>query len=134
MNVITNLLHLHRDSHPVRFAVVGLGNFAQTAVLPAFANIRDKATLAALVTGDVKRPQSSAANTEHRRIATTTTKDCWVAARWRRFILSRRIQSIERSLSPLPVPKYTSCAKSRLHILSKMPERLSQLAKSTRCV
>ena len=55
MNLITNLLHLHRDSHPVRFAVVGLGNFAQTAILPAFANTGDKAELAALVTGDVEK-------------------------------------------------------------------------------
>jgi predicted dehydrogenase len=55
MNLITNLLHLHRDDNPVRFAVVGLGNFAQTAVLPAFANAGDKAKLAALVTGDVEK-------------------------------------------------------------------------------
>jgi len=37
---------------PVRFAVVGLGHFAQTAILPAFTNVGDKAKLAALVTGD----------------------------------------------------------------------------------
>jgi glucose-fructose oxidoreductase len=35
-----------------RFAVIGLGHFAQTAILPAFAHARDKARLAALVTGD----------------------------------------------------------------------------------
>ena len=55
MNLIANLLHLHRNGHPVRFAVVGLGNFAQTAILPAFANAKDKADLAALVTGDVDK-------------------------------------------------------------------------------
>jgi predicted dehydrogenase len=55
MNLITNLLHLHREGHPVRFAVVGLGNFAQTAILPAFANTQDKAELRALVTGDVEK-------------------------------------------------------------------------------
>jgi glucose-fructose oxidoreductase len=38
-----------------RFAVVGLGHFAQAAILPAFANARDNATLAALVTGDPKK-------------------------------------------------------------------------------
>jgi len=37
---------------PIRFAVVGLGHFAQSAILPAFANATDKAQLAALVTGD----------------------------------------------------------------------------------
>lgn len=36
----------------VRYAVVGLGHFAQTAILPAFANATDKARLSALVTGD----------------------------------------------------------------------------------
>src|SRR3954470_18443663 len=36
----------------VRYAVVGLGWFAQAAVLPAFANARDNSELVALVTGD----------------------------------------------------------------------------------
>jgi len=39
----------------VRFAVVGLGHFGQTAVLPAFANAKEKATLAALFTGDAEK-------------------------------------------------------------------------------
>ena len=55
MSLITNLFHFHRDGHPVRFAVVGLGNFAQAAILPAFANASDKAALAALVTGDSEK-------------------------------------------------------------------------------
>ena len=40
---------------PVRFAVVGLGDIAQRAVLPAFAHARGKATLAALVSGEAKK-------------------------------------------------------------------------------
>jgi len=55
MNLLTSLLHLHRNGHPVRFAVVGLGNFAQTAILPAFGNTAGKAALTALVTGDVAK-------------------------------------------------------------------------------
>ena len=39
----------------VRFAVVGLGNFAQTAILPAFANASKQAKLAAIVTGDAEK-------------------------------------------------------------------------------
>lgn len=39
----------------VRFAVIGLGNFAQTAILPAFAQAAPKAVLAALVTGDAEK-------------------------------------------------------------------------------
>lgn len=52
MNLITSLLHLEPKRELVRFAVVGLGNFAQTAVLPAFSNAKDRAELRALVTGD----------------------------------------------------------------------------------
>lgn len=40
---------------PVRFAVVGLGDIAQRAVLPAFDHVRGKATLAALVSGKTKK-------------------------------------------------------------------------------
>jgi predicted dehydrogenase len=39
----------------VRFAVVGLGYFAQKAVLPAFANARKSAELVALVSGDPRK-------------------------------------------------------------------------------
>ncbi len=47
--------HRQRKRSPVRFAVVGLGNFAQTAILPAFANSGGKAELTALVTGDAAK-------------------------------------------------------------------------------
>src|SRR5687767_6755435 len=40
---------------PVRFAVVGLGDIAQRAVLPAFAHARSKAALAALVSAEPKK-------------------------------------------------------------------------------
>lgn len=40
---------------PTRFAVVGLGHFAQAAILPAFANAQENAKLAALVTGDSEK-------------------------------------------------------------------------------
>ena len=40
---------------PVRFAVVGLGDIAQRAVLPAFAHARSKAVLTALVSGEPKK-------------------------------------------------------------------------------
>lgn len=46
---------------PIRYAVVGLGHFAQAAILPAFANAKDNSTLAALFTGsDVKSRELSA--------------------------------------------------------------------------
>ncbi len=40
---------------PVRFAVVGLGDIAQRAILPAFEHARGRATLAALVSGESKK-------------------------------------------------------------------------------
>jgi NADH/NAD ratio-sensing transcriptional regulator Rex len=55
MNLLTNLFTSNSKRQTVRFAVVGLGNFAQTAILPAFANATDKAKLAALVTGDPEK-------------------------------------------------------------------------------
>src|SRR5262245_59285650 len=39
----------------VRYAVVGLGHFAQAAVLPAFAHAEDNSELAALITGDPEK-------------------------------------------------------------------------------
>ena len=41
-----------RSKRPVRYAVVGLGHIAQTAVLPAFEHARRNSTLAALVSDD----------------------------------------------------------------------------------
>jgi predicted dehydrogenase len=40
---------------PIRFAVVGLGDIAQRAVLPAFANARKRAELTALVSGEPRK-------------------------------------------------------------------------------
>jgi len=40
---------------PIRFAVVGLGDIAQRAVLPAFDHARSKAVLTALVSGEPKK-------------------------------------------------------------------------------
>jgi glucose-fructose oxidoreductase len=55
MNLLTRFFTSDAKAKHVRFAVVGLGNFAQAAVLPAFANATDKAELAALVTGDPEK-------------------------------------------------------------------------------
>ena len=39
----------------IRYAVVGLGYIAQTAVLPAFANARQNSELVALISGDAEK-------------------------------------------------------------------------------
>ncbi len=46
-----------RKSQKVRYAVVGLGWFAQEAILPAFANAEDNTALAAVVTGDLVKAE-----------------------------------------------------------------------------
>lgn len=43
---------MSRRKSRVRFAVVGLGHFAQSAILPAFGNTRNDAELSAIVTDD----------------------------------------------------------------------------------
>jgi predicted dehydrogenase len=43
------------DTPPIRYAVVGLGWFAQIAVLPAFENARESSSLAALVSSDPEK-------------------------------------------------------------------------------
>jgi predicted dehydrogenase len=43
------------NARKTRFAVVGLGHFAQAAILPAFKQAYEKAELAALVTGDQEK-------------------------------------------------------------------------------
>lgn len=45
----------HSKQAVVRFAVIGLGLFAQTAILPAFANATDNAKLSALITSDADK-------------------------------------------------------------------------------
>lgn len=55
MSLIADLFKAKRNRKKVHFAVVGLGNFAQAAILPAFANAEDKAELTALVTGDKEK-------------------------------------------------------------------------------
>jgi predicted dehydrogenase len=56
--LLSKVIQIVKPSGPVvHFAVVGLGNFAQTAILPAFANATDKAQLRALVTGDKEKAE-----------------------------------------------------------------------------
>ena len=48
-----------RSERKIRYAVVGLGWFAQTAILPAFQNARDNSQLVALVSGDVEKAKAT---------------------------------------------------------------------------
>ena len=54
--LLSKVIRMVKPAGPVvRFAVVGLGNFAQTAILPAFGDAADKAQLKALITGDKEK-------------------------------------------------------------------------------
>lgn len=44
-----------KPAHKIRYAVIGLGHLAQSAVLPAFGHARHNSTLAALVSGDPQK-------------------------------------------------------------------------------
>jgi predicted dehydrogenase len=57
-------------SHPIRYAVVGLGHIAQVAVLPGFVHARKNSRLTALVSGD--RRKLEALSRRHRGVATFT--------------------------------------------------------------
>lgn len=48
---------LNKPKQKIRYAVVGLGSIAQTAVLPAFKNARKNSKLVALVSGDKEKLQ-----------------------------------------------------------------------------
>ena len=49
----------------IRYAVVGLGYIAQTAVLPAFRNARKNSKLVALVSGDKEKLKRQAGTQRH---------------------------------------------------------------------
>jgi len=52
-----NLFGKQESGEKVRYAVVGLGWFAQAAILPAFKNASENSLLAALVSGDAEKRQ-----------------------------------------------------------------------------
>src|ERR1041384_1105355 len=43
------------DKKKIRYAVIGAGNIAQVAVLPAFAHAKENSELVALISGDVDK-------------------------------------------------------------------------------
>lgn len=57
MALLDSLFPTRSEVQAVRYAVVGLGHFAQSAILPAFANAAENSKLTALVTGDVKKAE-----------------------------------------------------------------------------
>lgn len=51
---------IKKESRKIRYAVVGLGHIAQTAVLPAFRHAKENSVLSAFVTGNPKKAKNMA--------------------------------------------------------------------------
>jgi len=133
MNLLKNLFHLQRDSHPVRFAVVGLGNFAQTAILPAFANAEDKAELVALVTGDVEKASKLS---RKYKVPASSYDD------YEELLKSGKIEAVYIAVpnsehrtyaEPALVQECTCSARNRWHIQLRMPRQSSMYVRNTKC-
>ncbi|MCE9555879.1 MAG: Gfo/Idh/MocA family oxidoreductase [Planctomycetes bacterium] len=98
---------------PVRFAVVGLGHFAQTAILPAFANASEKAKLSALVTGDSRK----AAKLSQRY----DTESCDYEA-YDKLLASGDIDAVYIALPNSKHREYTErAAQAGIHVLCEKP-------------
>ena len=113
MNLLTDLFTSKSKSKTVRFAVVGLGNFAQTAILPAFANAADKAELAALVTGD---PEKAKKLGRKYKVPTYDYEN------YDELLASRKIDAVYIAVPNSEHRKYTeAAARAGVHVLCEKP-------------
>lgn len=105
---------MKRGNHAtVRYAVVGLGHFAQAAVLPAFANAKKNSTLAALVTGD---PEKSAELSKRYGVPAVAYRD------YDRLLDSGEIDAVYIVLPNSQHREYTERAAQRgVHVLCEKP-------------
>ena len=102
----------------IRYAVVGLGNIAQVAVLPAFANARRNSRLAAVVSGNAaKRRQIAAKYNVEREFSYEQYDEC----------LASGIDAVYIAL-----PNHLHCeysvraARAGVHVLCEKPLALSE--------
>lgn len=101
------------QTKPVRFAVVGLGNFAQTAILPAFAHAEGKSQLSALVTGDADK----AAELGQKYQVPTSSYD-----EYEDLLQSGQVDAVYIATPNSEHRKYTiAAAEARIHVLCEKP-------------
>ena len=102
------------DKRKIRYAVVGLGNIAQVAVLPAFAHASENSELVALISSDTEKQRVLAANPVSNTLATMRI--------WSRSFVIRKptlstsrypMRCIASSPSAARVSAFTCCAKNR---------------------
>ncbi|HYD55746.1 MAG TPA: Gfo/Idh/MocA family oxidoreductase [Burkholderiales bacterium] len=103
----------------VRYAVVGLGHIAQVAVLPAFANARRNAKLAALVSGD---PVKRQAMSEKYGVAKTCSYEEYDA-----LLKSGDIDAVYIALPNSHHADYAiRAARAGIHVLCEKPMAVTQ--------
>ena len=113
MNLLTDLFTSKANRKTVRFAVVGLGHFAQTAILPAFANATDKAELAALVTGD---PEKAKKLGRKYKVPTYDYEE------YDKLLASGKINAVYIAVPNSEHRKYTeAAARAGVHVLCEKP-------------
>ena len=102
------------DAKRVRWAVVGLGYFAQAAVLPAFAHARQTCKLVALFSDDArKRRRLGKQYRVQQALPYERYDDTWRAARSMRSISPCPTTCTRSTRCARPGPASTCCAKSR---------------------
>ena len=113
MNVLTKFFTSTPNDKTVRFAVVGMGNFAQAAILPAFANATDKAKLAAIVTGDPEKARKLG-----RKYAVTT----YDYEQYEELLGSGEIDAVYIVVPNSEHRRFTvAAARARVHVLCEKP-------------
>lgn len=107
-----------RRSKPIRYAVVGLGHFAQSAVLPAFARLRN-AQLTALVSGDATKLRRLGAQYEVEHCADYSQLDSLLA--------SGAVDAVYVATpNALHAPHAIRAARAGVHILCEKPLATSE--------
>jgi predicted dehydrogenase len=113
MNLLTGLFTSKANRKTVRYAVVGLGHFAQTAILPAFANAADKAELAALVTGDPEKAK---------KLGRKYKAPTYDYEQYDELLASGKINAVYIAVPNSEHRKYTeAAARAGVHVLCEKP-------------
>jgi glucose-fructose oxidoreductase len=113
MNLLTKLLKPKSQKKKVHFAVIGLGNFAQEAILPAFANTQDKAELTALVSGDAEKAEELS---KKYKVPTYSYEE------YEALLSSGKIDAVYIAVPNSEHRKFVEiAAKARVHVLCEKP-------------
>ncbi|HEV2693779.1 MAG TPA: Gfo/Idh/MocA family oxidoreductase [Verrucomicrobiae bacterium] len=100
----------------IRYAVVGLGNISQAAVLPGFLNATTNSKLTALVSDDPKKLEQLS------KLYDVDPADCYDYAEYQKCLESGRIDAVYIALpNSLHLPYTVQAAKAGIHVLCEKP-------------